>query len=269
MEQKAKEMATAVGVVSQAARSMSTAQEDASVVSEAALQAAAALSSMDQVNSTVASSGPNSSQPQREGSTLEAHERERKKAETESFALGEGGVAAGCRKPPADRLQEGSLQPKPCCAGTVTVNLKQMQDRVQSTLGTFETLTATLKATTTQLRQEQAIAVSLSATITAAAVITATKPSAASAACSLQEGKAAERLQHQLEQEMQAQAVLNITVSITARNNSAGNSTQIPSLLNSTETAARAAVAASMGLAADRDPVDDIIERIDKLRQVG
>ena len=68
---------------------------------------------------------------------------------------------------------------------------------------------------------------------------------------------------------MQAQAVLNITVSITAANSSAGNSTQVPSLLNSTETAARAAVAAGMGLAADRDPVDDIIERIDKLRQVG
>ena len=108
MEQKAKEMATAVGVVSEAARSMSTAQEDASVVSEAALQAAAALSSMDQVNSTVATSGPNSSQPRREGSTLEAHERERKKAETESFALGEGGVAAGYKMPPADRLQGAS-----------------------------------------------------------------------------------------------------------------------------------------------------------------
>ena len=67
---------------------------------------------------------------------------------------------------------------------------------------------------------------------------------------------------------MQAQAVLNITVSITAANSSSGNSS-VPSLLNSTETAARAAVAASMGLAADRDPVDDIIERIDKLRQVG
>ena len=109
MEQKAKEMATAVGVVSEAARSMSTAQEDASVVSEAALQAAAALSSMDQVNSTVASSGPHSSRPQREGSTLEAHERERKKAETESFALGEGGAAAGCRQPPAEGMWGGDV----------------------------------------------------------------------------------------------------------------------------------------------------------------
>ena len=102
VEQKAKEMAPAVGVVSEAARSMGNAEEDTSIVSEAAQQAAAALSSMDQVNSTVANSGPNPSQPQREGSTLEAHERERKKAETESFALGEGGVAAGCKAPPAD-----------------------------------------------------------------------------------------------------------------------------------------------------------------------
>lgn len=270
VEQKAKEMATAVGVVSEAARSMSTAQEDASVVSEAALQAAAALSFMEQVNSTVASSGANSSQAQREGSTLEAHERERKNAETESFALGEDGAAAACKKPPTDILRGGFLQSRSCCAGTVTVNLKQMQDRVQATLGTFETITAALEATTTQLRQEQAIAVSLSAATTAdAAVVAAVRASADSTTCLLQERKAAERLQHQLEQEVQAQAVRNVTVSITAANSSAGNSTQIESLLNSTETAARAAVAASMGLAADRDPVDDIIERIDKLRQVG
>ena len=174
------------------------------------------------------------------------------------------------KRPQQIDCRRALLQTRTCCAGTVTVNLKQMQDRVQSTLGTFETITAALKATTTQLRQEQAIAVRLSAASTAAAAdVAATKASADSTACLLQEGKAAERLQHQLEQELQAQAVLNITVSITAANSSAGNSTQVPSLLNSTETAARAAVAASMGLAADRDPVDDIIERIDKLRQVG
>ena len=103
---KAKEMATAVGVVSEAARSMSTAQEDASVVSEAALQAAAALSSMDPGQLQCGQQRAQLQPAQREGSTLEAHERERKKAETESFALGGGGIGAG----PADGLQEGCLQ---------------------------------------------------------------------------------------------------------------------------------------------------------------
>ena len=46
-EQKAKEVATAVDAVSEAARSIGTAQEDASAISGAALQAAAALSSLN------------------------------------------------------------------------------------------------------------------------------------------------------------------------------------------------------------------------------
>lgn len=46
-EQKAKEVATAVDAVSEAARSIGTAQEDASAISGAALQAAAALDSLN------------------------------------------------------------------------------------------------------------------------------------------------------------------------------------------------------------------------------
>lgn len=51
-EQKAKEVATAVDAVSEAARSIGTAQEDASAISGAALQAAAALSSLNGTNTS-------------------------------------------------------------------------------------------------------------------------------------------------------------------------------------------------------------------------
>lgn len=51
-EQKAKEVATAVDAVSEAARSIGAAQEDASAISGAALQAAAALSSLNGTNTS-------------------------------------------------------------------------------------------------------------------------------------------------------------------------------------------------------------------------
>ena len=54
-EQKAKEVATAVDAVSEAARSIGTAQEDASAISGAALQAAAALSSLNDTSNSTSS----------------------------------------------------------------------------------------------------------------------------------------------------------------------------------------------------------------------
>ena len=303
-EEKAKEMATAVDVVSEAARSMSSAQQDASAISGAAFQAAAALSSMEGLNSTGAGSAATGTPPQGEGFDMEAHERERKQAETESFALGEPQLCVGllrCLTMPGCScyldlqlvysfmtgqviemaVAWSSIDARRCypgCAGAVTVNLKQMQDRVQSTLGTFETITAALEASTRQLRQEQALAVR--------AVLCTLWPLGRPAAagghmlgcgtdgsrrfvrtdCLLQERKAAKRLQHQLEQEQRAQAGYNETESAGGGDITVRNSTRVPSLLNATETAARAAVAASMGVAAEQDPVDEIIERIELLR---
>lgn len=89
-EQKAKEVATAVDAVSEAARSIGSAQEDASALSGAALQAAAALSSLNGTGGGAA--GLQLGGEEAEGVGLESgnrHDRDRKQAESKSFALGE------------------------------------------------------------------------------------------------------------------------------------------------------------------------------------
>ncbi|KAL0050456.1 hypothetical protein WJX82_011533 [Trebouxia sp. C0006] len=126
-EQKAKEVATAVDAVSEAARSIGSAQEDASALSGAALQAAAALSSL---NGTAGNQTglPDGEEERGQGQDAgDRQGRDRKHAESKSFAL-----------------------------GAVNHNLQAMKQRVNTTLVTFESVTAALEATTHQLRKEQA-----------------------------------------------------------------------------------------------------------------
>ncbi|KAA6420194.1 MAG: hypothetical protein FRX49_09857 [Trebouxia sp. A1-2] len=126
-EQKAKEVATAVDAVSEAARSIGSAQEDASALSGAALQAAAALSSL---NGTAGNQTGFQAGQEEHGQKQDAgnrQDRDRKHAESKSFAL-----------------------------GAVNHNLQAMKQRVNTTLVTFESVTAALEATTHQLRKEQA-----------------------------------------------------------------------------------------------------------------
>lgn len=87
-EQKAKEVATAVDAVSEAARSIGSAQEDASALSGAALQAAAALSSL---NGTAGNQTGFQAGQEEHGQKQDAgnrQDRDRKHAESKSFALG-------------------------------------------------------------------------------------------------------------------------------------------------------------------------------------
>lgn len=87
-EQKAKEVATAVDAVSEAARSIGSAQEDASALSGAALQAAAALSSL---NGTAGNQTglPDGEEERGQGQDAgDRQGRDRKHAESKSFALG-------------------------------------------------------------------------------------------------------------------------------------------------------------------------------------
>ena len=87
-EQKAKEVATAVDAVSEAARSIGSAQEDASALSGAALQAAAALGSL---NGTAGNQTGFQAGAEEQGKGQNAgnrQDRDRKHAESKSFALG-------------------------------------------------------------------------------------------------------------------------------------------------------------------------------------
>ena len=85
-EQKAKEVATAVDAVSEAARSIGSAQEDASALSGAALQAAAALGSL---NGTAGNqTGLQAGGEERRQDVGNKQDRDRKHAESKSFALG-------------------------------------------------------------------------------------------------------------------------------------------------------------------------------------
>jgi len=85
-EQKAKEVATAVDAVSEAARSIGSAQEDASALSGAALQAAAALSSL---NGTAGNqTGLQAGEEERRQDAGNKQDRDHKHAESKSFALG-------------------------------------------------------------------------------------------------------------------------------------------------------------------------------------
>ena len=81
-------MATAVDAVSEAARSIGSAQEDASALSGAALQAAAALSSLNTtVDSTAALLRGKDADRGRDSSKGQVWDR--RQAESKSFALGE------------------------------------------------------------------------------------------------------------------------------------------------------------------------------------
>ena len=84
-EQKAKEVAAAVDAVSEAARSIGSAQQDASALSEGALQAAAALSTLNDTAGLL--TDPKAEQ----ASGREPRARsdwDREQAESKSFALG-------------------------------------------------------------------------------------------------------------------------------------------------------------------------------------
>ena len=84
-EQKAKEVAAAVDAVSEAARSIGSAQQDASALSEEALQAAAALSTLNDTAGLL--NDPRAEQAARRDSGLRS-DWNREQAESKSFALG-------------------------------------------------------------------------------------------------------------------------------------------------------------------------------------
>lgn len=86
-EQKAKEVAAAVDAVSEAARSIGSAQQDASALSEEALQAAAALSTLNDTSALLNDANPELSS-KRDSGTRSDWDREQ--AESKSFALGKG-----------------------------------------------------------------------------------------------------------------------------------------------------------------------------------
>lgn len=85
-EQKAKEVAAAVDAVSEAARSIGSAQQDASALSEGALQAAAALNTLNDTAGLL--NDPKAEQAARRDSGLRS-DWNREQAESKSFALGE------------------------------------------------------------------------------------------------------------------------------------------------------------------------------------
>lgn len=84
-EQKAKEVATAVDAVSEAARNIGSTQQDASALSEEALQAAAALSALNDTAGLL--TDPKAEQSAR-GSSGTRSDWDREQAESKSFALG-------------------------------------------------------------------------------------------------------------------------------------------------------------------------------------
>lgn len=87
-EQKAKEVATAVDAVSEAARSIGSAQQEASALSDEALQAAAALSSLNETAGLLLDT--KAKQGKSTGSDAgKRSDRDREQAESKSFALGE------------------------------------------------------------------------------------------------------------------------------------------------------------------------------------
>ncbi len=88
-EQKAKEVATAVDAVSEAARSIRSAQEDASALSGAALQAAAALSSLNGTAGNQTGLQAGEQEPGQGQDSGNRQDRDRKHAESKSFALGQ------------------------------------------------------------------------------------------------------------------------------------------------------------------------------------
>ena len=84
-EQKAKEVAAAVDAVSEAARSVGSAQQDASALSEGALQAAAALSTLNDTAGLL--NDPKAEQAA--GRDRMRSDWNREQAESKSFALGQ------------------------------------------------------------------------------------------------------------------------------------------------------------------------------------
>lgn len=84
-EQKAKEVAAAVDAVSEAARSIGSAQQDASALSEGALQAAAALSTLNDTAGLL--NDPKAEQAAGKDSGMRS-DWNRGQAESKSFALG-------------------------------------------------------------------------------------------------------------------------------------------------------------------------------------
>lgn len=87
-EQKAKEVATAVDAVSEAARSIGSAQEDASALSGAALQAAAALSSLNGTAGDITGTQTGAEEQGLRQDAGDRQNRDRQQAESKSFALG-------------------------------------------------------------------------------------------------------------------------------------------------------------------------------------
>lgn len=87
-EQKAKEVATAVDAVSEAARSIGSAQEDASALSGAALQAAAALSSLNGTAGDITDTQAGAADQGLRQDAGDRQNRDRQQAESKSFALG-------------------------------------------------------------------------------------------------------------------------------------------------------------------------------------
>jgi len=88
-EQKAKEVATAVDAVSEAARNIGSAQEDTSALSGAALQAAAALSSLNGTDGTTTDLQLVVEEEKGVGrESGNRHDRDRQQSESKSFALG-------------------------------------------------------------------------------------------------------------------------------------------------------------------------------------
>ena len=94
-EQKAKEVATAVDAVSEAARSIGSAQEDATALSGAALQAAAALSSLNSsVDGIAVLPSVQEANQGRGRDSGRGQGWDRSQAESKSFALGKSPVVS-------------------------------------------------------------------------------------------------------------------------------------------------------------------------------
>ena len=93
-EQKAKEVATTVDAVSEAARSIGSAQQEASALSGEALQAAAALNSLNETASLLINP---KAEPKTARDAGKRSDRDREQAESKSFALGRTDLSTGLR----------------------------------------------------------------------------------------------------------------------------------------------------------------------------